>query len=149
MAVLRATIKTVLANDSTLTGLLPGGIFDANDLKKGGMSLEDAPKKANGININPFALLRWQTSNKMPGMPDIMPAELRFLNVWIYDEVGQTTIEQAILQIKALLNVKDFTADEYSYTRLVWAGELGEIRDPQMGYAAADRSRYQIILMRK
>jgi hypothetical protein len=101
---------------------------------------------ANG-RIKPCAVLRWRGSN--PTGPDILPAELKFLEVWFYEDQGYSNVEEAKRLVKGLLHRKLFRADYYGLISFEWAGDLGELTADELGGASADRTRYAITLTRK
>lgn len=149
MASLRDTIRLALEGDATLTAILTGGVYDASELDREGLSLSDVSKQADGVRIKPTAVLRWRGSNPTDQSDFIPGVESRFMEVWVYADQGYATIDSAIRRIKTLLDLHYFTSDNEGLTYLRWAGDIGEIEAPELGNATADRSRYQIILVRK
>lgn len=149
MASLRDTLRLALQADATLTAILTGGIWDAATLDREGLSLADVAKDTNGVRIKPAAVLRFRGSNPTDQSDTIVGAESRFFEVWVYADSGYATIDSAIRRIKALFDLHYFTSDNEGLTYLRWAGDIGEIEAPELGNATADRSRYQIILVRK
>jgi hypothetical protein len=145
MATLQAVIKGALTGDVTLMATLTGGIFDASVLDREGLDLATV-QDANG-RLKPCGVLRWRGSN--PIDPAVLPAEQRFLEVWLYEDQGTANIETAKRLIKALLHYKLFQADNCGLAWLEWAGDLGETTADELGGASADRSRFAVTLTRK
>ncbi len=92
MASLQDTIRLALEGDATLTAILTGGIFDASELDREGLSLGDVQDTNN--KVKPCAVLRWRGSNPT-GPTDRLNAEARFLEVYLYEDMGTVNIEAA------------------------------------------------------
>lgn len=149
MAALRDTLRTTLEGDSTLMAILTGGVWDASELDRQGLSLADVAKQADGVRIKPCALIRFRGANPTVQSDFIPGIEHRFFDVLGYADAGYAIVDSALRRIKVLFDLKYFTSDNEGLTYVRWAGDLGEFVDDQLGGAAADRSRYQVILIRK
>lgn len=148
MATLRDLTRTTIENDSGAGGaatLLTGGVWDASELDREGIDLNDVTDP-NG-RIKPFLVIRWRTT--IPFGPEVLPAESRFVEFYIYQHLGQATIDSVIARLKVLFHRKFFTATGFGLVHFLWAGDLGEQSDDQMAMAAMNRSRYQINDLRK
>lgn len=129
---LRDVIYNTLSDDATLLTLLPGGFLDSEQLPRDGGGMDAAPKQADGITINPFAIIRWGEAPQYG--PDVIAAEIQTVEVYVYADVGYAAIEAAISRIKALLNrtfplgASDRTFSHFRYitaSRELVAEELG------------------------
>lgn len=147
MATLQDTVRLYLEGQISLTMILTGGIFDASEMDREGMDLETV-RDATTKRLKPWAELRWRGSNPT-GPTDRLNAETRFLEVWLYEDMGYANIEAAKRIVKQLLHRKVFAADNYGLVWLRWAGDLGEFVADEMGGASGDRCRFELTLTRK
>ncbi len=146
MASLQDTIRLALEGDATLTAILTGGIFDASELDREGLSLGDVQDTNN--KVKPCAVLRWRGSNPT-GPTDRLNAEARFLEVYLYEDMGTVNIEAARRRIKQLLHRQSFLATNFGLVWLRWAGDQGEFSADELGGASADMARFEVTLTRK
>lgn len=150
MPSLRETVRTTLTGDVTLSGILTGGIYDADQLDRGG--IDKSAIRDTNLRLKPFVVLRWRASNPYGPLP--VNAEQRFFEVWFYEDGGTESIEQAKARIKTLLHRKYFNnVDSTGLVYTEWAGDLGEVppgeAGKEFGNSSADRSRFMVIFTRQ
>ena len=140
MATLREAVVNLLLADSTLSALLTGGVFNAEDFSFDGGGADEIPRAANGVHILPFAIVRFQDSTTV--FPLKARAELQSVEVYVYDNVGFTTIDTAIARIKTLLNFTDVTADDRSLAYLHEPFTSKELDAPELAGVACKFVRF-------
>ncbi len=148
MATLKDAVRTTLEGDATLSAILTGGVYDASEVERDGVTADNVQRDANG-RVKPFAVLRWRGS-----APDFVlgthEAERRYLEVWLYEDTGYTNIDAAERRIKTLLHRKTFAdTDNEGLAWARWVHDLGESSADELGGASASMSRYEIVLTRK
>lgn len=111
MATLREAIYSTLSGDSALAGLLVGGVLKAEGFKPRGGGISQAPRAADGVAIQPFAVIVWGASQAMGPIMQI-GAEVERLEVYVYQHAGFEVIDPAINRIKALLHDQYFDASD-------------------------------------
>lgn len=146
MSALSEAVRTLLEADGTLTGILTGGIFDASELDRQGLTLFDAARDSVG-RLQPVAVLRWRTSTVYG--PDNFDGERRFLHIYMYENAGTASIDQAKRRLKELLHRKQVSANGFGVGWINWVSDQGEFVDTQLGGASADMSRYEVIYTRR
>lgn len=142
MATLRATVKSTLTNDEDWEELLTGGTFDAADFDREGMSLDNIPTVSGGVRIDPFAVIRWRSSNPFGPFP--VSAEQQSFEVYIYDDLGYTTIEQAVSLAKSLLHDVYLTADDRALAHVIYTFISGEVPADELGGAPCQFIRFSV-----
>lgn len=126
MATLRASLKALLTADSTLSALLPGGIFEADDIdtpSDGGWRW--APKAGDGLTLQAHAIIRWGDSVPFAAFP--ISAEAETVSVFVYHDSSYAVLEQVISRLKTLLQNTYVSADDrqLAHVRLAFiSGEL-------------------------
>ncbi len=146
MATMRAAVKAKLTGDSTLMATLTGGVHDADDLDRTGLTPETAGVYDSLGKLKPCSVIRWRGSD----MKEIVAnSERRFFEVWLYEDRGWNNIETAKRRIKTLLHRKQVASSNEGLCFMSWAGDLGEFVDDEMGGASADRLRFYIDYTRK
>jgi len=124
MANLNETLVTLLSDDATLSALLTGGIHNAEDFSSNGGGSDEIPRKANGVQVNPFAIVRFKSID--PKGPYLIGGELQSIEIYVYDNIGYVTIESAISRMKVLLHNKYIDADDRSLVFLIMGHISGE-----------------------
>jgi hypothetical protein len=147
MASLQDTIRLGLEADGSLTTILTGGIFDASELDREGLSLGDVQDPTTK-KVKPCAVLRWRGSSPT-GPTDRLNAEARFLEVYLYEDMGTVNVEAAKRRLKQLLHRQSFLAANFGLVWLRWAGDFGEFSADELGGASADMARFEVTLTRK
>jgi len=143
VATLREKVKNILEADTTLMSMLSGGVFDAADFDRDGMSRDDVPTDADDMTILPFATIRYRGMNDYG--PRKIDAERGSVEVYIYQDVGYGTIEAAAQRVKTLLNRKYiWDASDYSMGHLVFSHVSGEIPDEGLGNAPCKFVRFSL-----
>jgi hypothetical protein len=145
MGALRPDFRLLLENDTALSSTLTGGIFDATELGRNGLQIEQV-QDAQG-RIKPCAVIRWRANNPFP--PEPIPAERQFVEVYLYEDTGYTNIEAAIKRMKTLLHRKYIISTDHGLAWVRWAGDLGEMEAEELGNCPMNRSRFEIIKTRK
>lgn len=143
---MRGAIKAYLAADSALTALLTGGLFTADDLPATGMTLENAPKAANGVTILPHAVLHYGAAPRA-GFEDI-GAQVQDLEIYIYDQRGYNTIDQAHSLLFALLDDINMQVSDRSLVHLRFLQVGPETMAENLNNAACQFGRYAITQIR-
>lgn len=147
MATLRNVIRTTLEGNAGLTALLTGGIYDASELPREGLTPTNtaAAFDANG-RLKPTAILRWRGA--APTETEPIGEERRFVEIYVYQDQGYEVIDSAIALIKPLLHRQEFSADGLRFVSLRWAGDLGEMVADELQSASMNRSRYEVVVLR-
>lgn len=154
MASQQTALKTYLAADISLSATLTGGIFNAADLGKNGLTPEYAQKNnllSASLQIKPLAVIVWRNSIATELTID-EPSETRFVELWFYCGVASgawATIETAKRQAKDRLHRAQLSADNYGANFLTWVDDLGEFTAEELFDTPADRSRYSIQYTRR
>ena len=138
-----------LEADATLVGILTGGIFDASELDRLGLSILQVAVEVDGIRLRPCMFLRW--ADEIPvAAPRRIGASSRFLDAYFYQDAGYDQIEIAMKRVRTLLDMRDIGTTDYdSLAYFEWLGNLGNFEDEEMGRARANRSRYSVTLVAK
>jgi hypothetical protein len=143
MTTLREAVKNVLKTDATLLALATGGIYDAEDVGRKGLTIETI--RGSGVAINPAIFLRWTTENRLN--PDVLRVQQAFVQIYFYQDVGFDICRQMRQRVLTLLHQQSVAFDEpsgwYCFA-LVWVGDVLEQYDDQLGGAHYERSRYQV-----
>lgn len=143
---MREAVKAALEADSALNAILTGGIFDAGELDRVGLTPSTPGLYDNQGQLKSCAVIRWRTSD----LKEIVAnSERRFFEVWLFEDRGWEDIENAKRRIKALLHRKQVVSANEGLCFMNWAGDLGEFVDDEMGGASADRLRFTIDYTRK
>lgn len=152
MADLKTVFRQKLEGDATLTTLLTGGIYDSSELSREGITPGNlsAIFAADEITILPFAAVTWHEAN--PGEVLVPNAEMRFCEVYVYQFRRYDVIDAALLRLREMFAFNRDrqlgTADDASGAWVRWAGNLGELRDPDLQNAPMGRARFQIDIVR-
>jgi len=140
MAKLREAVVTLLTSDATLSALLTGGVFNAEDFSFDGGGADEIPYAVDGITIKPFAIVRFQESTTIA--PVKVRAELQSVEIYVYANVAYVTIDSAISRIKTLLNFKDVVADDRDLAYLHDPFTSKEFDAPEIGGASCKFVRF-------
>jgi len=106
MATLHETVKSLFA--AATASVLPGGVFDANDTNQRDWGGYDWAKEIGLIDDNmqivPHAKLSWKDSTAFQTEHPALGAERESVEVYVYDQLGYSTIDQAIPIVKQTLH---------------------------------------------
>ena len=130
MATLREAIINLLSADSTLSALLTGGVFNAEDFSFDGGGSDEIPRQADGVLIDPFGIIRFGDSDKFG--PRDVKGRMQNIEIYVYDNVGYTTIDAAIDRLDALLDQVRITADDRQLAYLEYAHDSKELDAPEL-----------------
>lgn len=147
MATLTAKIRTALEADSALTTLVAGGIYDASELPREGLTLSNAVKLGDGIRLATAIVLRWRASGMYQNQ--MLSAERRLLEVWMYTDSDYSILEQVKARVKVLLDQQYWLTDDFVLANSLWSGDMGEFRAAELNNAAADRAAFYFVLARQ
>lgn len=147
MSGLRAAFKDFLADDTTLSALLTGGIFDAQDFDQEGLSMDNVPRDTDGVTILPNLVIRWQASTLFSSYK--IGAEAQTVELYFYDHLGYDTIEAALSRGKVLLHDIYMEADDRGLAHIRWAFHSRQSTADELGNAPMMFSRYLINQTRK
>lgn len=144
MASIQTALRQTLEGHTPLTMILTGGIFDAGELGRQGLR-PDTAGLYNGQALNPCAVIRWR------GAAEFRPhfaAEKRYFEIYFYEDDGNLNIEEALRLTKNLLHRNQIEADNGGLWWVNWVSDFGEFTAPELGGAAANLSRYEVIYLR-
>lgn len=143
MASLPTVIRTTLEGTASLTALLTGGIYDAGELGRLGLTPDTAGLYTGDI-LNPCAVIRWRGTS--PFGPHFSPQSQRqFFEVYLYQDDGYATIDSALLIVKQTLHRTQYTADNKRLCWVNWAQDSGELMADELGFAALKTARFEVI----
>lgn len=143
MASISAVVRVALENTSALTTLLTGGIFDASELGRLGLS-PSTSGLYNGDVLKPCAVIRWRATN--PYGPHYGPqSQRRSVEIYVYEDDGYNTIESALYLIKQTLHRTQLDADNGGLWWVNWTYTSGELDAPELGNAAMQFARFEVI----
>jgi hypothetical protein len=135
-----------LAADETLTDILTGGVYFADDLPGEGITKKTYPDVWNGVRLKPFAVVKGR--GVIPTF-DVRDKEAQLtstnqvIEIWLYNDrdAGYTTIKQARDQIYTLLHERPVTG-----TFALWFDqELKMPRADELGSAVTLRLDYMSV----
>ncbi|MEQ8673300.1 MAG: hypothetical protein RIC84_08795 [Aggregatilineales bacterium] len=145
MATIRTALLAKLEGDATLTGILTGGVWDASEVDRRGVTPREAVYEADGVRLKPLAVVRWRSA---VSTEIVQISERRFFEIYFYEDYGYVKIETAKRRVKALLHRELLpVAGEGTYFT-VWVDDLGERvmeEEDVFGGASMDMSRFYII----
>lgn len=151
---LENSIRTILAADATLTGLLTGGLYESKLTGKNGFSKNDAhAKSAWETDADNFNILRPSVVIRERGLiPDYTrehhPTQTlgtrQAVELWFYDYLTYTTIAAARTRCYALLHSTSVSG----IGRLSWASNLDGLRAEELDNAALLRAEYSVTTIR-
>jgi hypothetical protein len=144
MVALRALIKQTLEADAPLMVLLPGGILDADELPRDGGGSASAPRQADEIRINPFAIVRTRDGNRTQMEIPARVTERETYEIYLYQDVGYDVIEQAIRRVIAVLNNQYLNATDRALAHLLYTFTSGEIPAEEFENAPCRFVRFQV-----
>lgn len=136
---LEQTVRTLLESDAALSALLPGGIYDAEEMDRDNWTLQNVQRAPSG-RLLPFAVLRW--GGDVPG-GGLNTSGRVTLDVWLYEDSGFSHIRPAMERARELLHLQSFNTDDKSVARGMWLGGLGEGVADELGKASRNRARIQ------
>ena len=149
MASFRDTLQTRLTSDATLMALLTGGVLDPADLPQDGGGAGSVPRNTDGVTIKPFAILRGGPDGSYQGEDRILSAGAEFWEVYLYQDVGYGTIDQAVGRIKTLLHDTYITADDRAIAHVLYTFTSADLVADELGGCPMKLCRYQVIHIRK
>lgn len=145
MATLRQALLATLNADATLATILTGGVHDASILPREGMGLGAVPVQADGVTIQPFAVVRWGVANPAEV---VALSERRSVTIWVYQHVGFAVIEAACKRLKQLLHQAQLATDDAGYALFQWTQDGGELPADELGGAAGSFIRFTVNYVR-
>lgn len=141
MATMREATKALLTGDGVLMALLTGGVLDSETLPPDGGGTDDLPKDTDGVRILPFGVLRWRISTPTE---IVARSERQFLEIWLYDMAGQSTLDQAKARIKTLMNRQQVAATDADICMFHLAQMGGDFDAPEYGHIPATYVRFYV-----
>jgi hypothetical protein len=141
-----STIKSVLAGDGTLTGILTGGVYSYTaDTRRLGLTRDMSPSPFLDGFLRPCALVKGRSQIGTGAIidEDQQVASVRqVIEIWLYDDgdAGYTALETARAQIYKLLQLKMLSGGG----EVSWAGDIDNLRDPELDHAVALRADYVV-----
>lgn len=146
MATIQAAVRTLIESESQIINLLTGGVFDAAELGRVGLSPNTPGLYDAASRLKPAAVIRWR------GAAQYGPhfaGERRFFEIYIYEDDGNAIIEEVKRLLKNLLHRRMVTADGGGLWWINWISDFGEMfRETELGGAAADFCRFEVIYTR-
>lgn len=138
-----------LRADSTLMGLLTGGIYEASALGDAGITdPTTTPGAYSGGLLKPSAIVRQRMLVPFGSLRDLaeqVSGASQVVEVYVYQRGGTDTIESALGRIYALLQGHVFDG---AYPAM-WSNEIGPMSAPELsGDVRMARTEYQIISVR-
>lgn len=149
MGTLREEIKTTLTGNAPLNAVLTGGILDAEDLPHDGGGAGSAPRLADTVRVEPYAVIRWGNDTSYQADSNALGAGRELFEVYIYQHKGYVTIEQAVGMIKTLLHDQYITATDRAIAHVLYVQTSGELPSKELGMASCKFIRFQVIHIRK
>jgi len=143
MATIPNALRTYLEADATLTGILTGGIWDAAELDREGLTVSDASYDSIG-RLLPTAVIRWRGESPFGWH---YTGERRTCEIYLYEHVGWTNIEAAKKRLKELLHRVQVPSDEL-ITEFRFLTSMGEFYAEDLS-APADMLRFQVVYVRQ
>lgn len=131
MATARAAVKAKLIGDSQLSTLLPGGVFLLDDFGPDGMTAKSIPRQANGVTVNPFAVIRFRAFSETASPK--MGAERGNIEIYAYQFAGYSVIDLAMKRIKAVLHRARIAADDRNGFAFYFSHLSSELVDDELG----------------
>lgn len=130
MASLREALQSHLEADTALMAALPGGVFEADDIFRGDVTMRDLPRQAGSTRIQRFMVIRWRGSR-----PTEIPhrTEREEVEFYIYDHAGYAGIETVIRLLKTTLNRVSISADNQGPNMFHFSFKSGEVPDDTLG----------------
>lgn len=142
MATLRAALKTLLTADSTLATLLPGGIFESDDIDTPNDGGWNWAPKSDSLTIQAHAIIRW--GDEIPFAPYTISPEQGAVTVFCYHDSSYATLEQVITRVKTLLHNQYINADDRDLAHCSFAFASGEIPAEEYQRKPSRFIRFQI-----
>lgn len=144
MSVLRTAFKEALEADATLNALLPGGIFDAEEMDFTGQGSTQIPRDpVDGITVLAHAIIRWR--DDISYMPYRLGAAQATVEVYVYQDTGYLVIEAAINRIRLTWHDRYLTADDQKIAHFSFVSKSGEVPAQSSAYPPARFIRFSII----
>lgn len=132
-----------LAADETLTDILTGGVYFADDLPGEGITKKTYPDVWNGVRLKPFAVVRGRgviPTTEVRDKQAQLTSTNQVIEIWLYDDrdAGYGRLKQARDRIYNLLHERPVTA-----TFALWLDqELKRPRAEELGNAVTLRLDY-------
>lgn len=143
---LRGAIKAVLEADATLLATLTGGVYDKSELGRRGISPTSTPGAyGDQGTLKPLCVVKARGSTVDGALADDAHQYASFRQVvelWFYQESGDTALETAMARAAALLHGKQVT-DSFVVR---WIGNPVLDREaPELEGVSVTRSDYEVI----
>lgn len=135
--------KQTLQDDPTLSALLYGGIYDAQDFGREGLSMDNVPRIVEDSPlIAPFAVIRWTTSTELLRT---IGAATQTVEVYVYDDQGYRTIDRAISRIIVLLNDVYLETSDRAFVHVRHSGYVStQMAADELAYAPFQFTRFLV-----
>lgn len=142
MATFRATLQATCQDDATLHALLGDRWYIANDLPRGGMTPNDAPRAANGVTFLPFGVIRVRSASTVAPLVTGMAGSVE---MFVYQDRGYDTIDAAInrLTSRDLFHRANLDPDDRAGVYMQVAFISDPMPDPDMDNAPMQFIRFQ------
>ncbi|MBZ0293566.1 MAG: hypothetical protein K8L99_13445 [Anaerolineae bacterium] len=146
MATIREVLKSTLSDDAALSGYLPGGWLDRDVLPADGGGAVNVPRDSSDV-VQAFGIIRWRST--LAYGPQQIGGERQFIELYLYDETGNPTIDLAVSRIKTLLHDQYHSASDRALAHTLFVQHMDDLPpDDAIGGLAVQFSRYQVIHMR-
>lgn len=125
MATLRAAVKTAISGDTTLAGILTGGVYDLRGINR---TLTPAAYNSSGA-LKPCAVVTVEAAVPLGHREGRF--EQVFVVVYLYEEEGNgfAGIGPAALRLRSLLHNTTLSTDDGDVHTIVHADSLGDAYD--------------------
>ena len=147
MTTMKEAVREVLENDATFAALATGGIFDANNVGRNGMTRKKLTVSGQ-VAMSPGVYITWPTDAPLGQAQKTIGAHNIFFDLYCYQDEGYDITEAMRERALTLFNYTPVTFDTPSdkiMRDIIWAGDVSEQRDDTMGGAAMERSSYQVL----
>ncbi len=147
MTTMKETVRLVLADDTTFAALAVGGIYDANNVGRNGMTRKKLTVSGQ-VEMSPGCYITWSDENPLGQAQKSIGAHQLFFELYCYQDEGYDITEAMRKRAEKLFNYTPVTFDtptDEIMRDIIWAGDVTEQRDDTMGGAAMERSSYQVL----
>lgn len=151
MAKLRDTLRVLLENDAALTTLLTGGVWDSSELPRERITAANVPSlfEANGVTLKPFAALTWRGETPLELL--LPESQRQLAELYVYQHAGYGVINDVLARVAAMFAPyasRQVEADDAT-AWVRWAGNLGDLTDPNLQGASMNRALLELTIVRK
>lgn len=144
---LHFVFKQTLTDNALIADLLAGGIFDAEDFEREGLSMDDVPRITSGSpRVAPFAVIRWQQSSEHN---PTVESESQTVEIYIYQNRGYDVIDRVLTRLKVDHNDTYLTTDDRSLAHLRHIYNSRQMTADELGHLPFQFSRFMVNQVRK